>query len=336
MKNRFILFIFFYLTPLLSFLLCFGCGDTEDEQEATNFTNQMFFHEFAEESLQPAEQLPRLTDEDRKKLKEAKQWLKLTIEDWKKLEDEDWEKLKGEDWVRLTDAEVKELMRLEIARWGLQELPWEQVEKHANAALFQQFGDIPQVRYRVEFDRHYLKKRGLTITTTPEIAKQFVGYFAANYFLFPTEDRRRLLEDEIKQLKAIIEHEERGLEKEELRLLDQLRIEDPEAWVESMRAFFIGKHGNILEANTIIEFLRKLELDLPRADEECRSYLTAYNALYTAFKVRSTYEYEYYAMFEASDQLRPIVAEGPLRILEKYREARAEGISFYDIDWDDD
>ena len=336
MKNRLILSHFFYLTSILSLLLCFGCGDTEDEQEAIIPTNQMFFHEPAEESLQPAEQLPQLTDEDREKLEEAKQWLHLTVEDWRKLKDEDWERLKGEDWVRLTDAEVKELMRLEVARWGLQGLPEEQVEKHSNAALFQQFGDIAQVRYRVEFDRHYLKKRVFTGTLTPEMAKQFVGYWAANYFLFPTEDHRRSLEDGVKQLKVVIEHEERRFEKEELRRLDQLRIEDPEAWVKSMRAFFIRKHGNTPGANTIIEFLRKLELDLPRADEECHSYLTAYNAFYTAFKVRSTYEYEYYAMFEASNQVRPIVADKPLRILEKYREARAEGISFYDINWDDD
>ena len=228
-------------------------------------------------------------------------------------------------------------MNLEVPKdWAIEAADAALREKHREAALFQQFGDIPLVRYKIEFDRHYLKKRGFTITTTPEIAKQFVGYYAALYFLFPTEDHRRLLEDEMKQLKTIIEHEERSLEIEELRRLDQLRIEDPEAWVKSMRAFLIQKHGDTPEANTIIEFLRKLELDLPRADEECHSYLTAYNALYTAFKIRSTYEYEYYAMFEASNQLRPIVAGVPLRILEKYREARAEGISFYDIDWDND
>ena len=336
MKNRLILSHLFYFISILSLLLCFGCGGTEDEQEAISPTNQMFFHEPAEESLQPAEQLPPLTDEDREKLEEAKQWLHLTVEDWRKLKDEDWEKLKGEDWVRLTDAEVRELMNLEIPNWGVQELPEEQAEKHRNAALFQEFGDIPQVRHRVEFDRHYLKKRGSTGTLTPEMAKQFVGYWAANYFLFPTEDYKRLVEDGVKQLKVVIEYEEHRFEKEELRRLDQLRIEDPEAWVKSMRAFFIRKHGNTPGANTIIEFLRKLELDLPRADEECHSYLTAYNAFYTAFKVRSTYEYEYYAMFEASDQVRPIVADKPLRILEKYREARAEGISFYNINWDDD
>ena len=335
MKNGFILFHFFSLAAVLSLLLCFGCGDTEDEQEAISPTNPIFFYEPDEQSLQPAEQLPQLTDEE--KLEEAKQWLQLTVEDWVNLKDEDWEKLKGEDWIRLTDKEVKELMRRPIGgRFGFPEQPWEEFQKDKHARFFQQFGDIPQLRYRVEFDRHYRKEQGVTITLTPEIAKHFVGYFAANYFLFPTEDHWHLLEDKVKQLKSVIEHEERSFEKEELRRLDQLRIEDPEAWVESMRAFFIRKHGDTPGANTIIEFLKKLELDLPRADEECHSYLTAYNAFYTAFKIRYTYEYEYYAMFEAVDQVRPIVAEGPLQILEKYREARAEGISFYNIDWDDD
>ena len=335
-KNRFILSNFFYLTSILSLLLCFGCGDTEDEQDVINPAYHTFLDAPDEQPLRPAEQLPQLTAEDREKLEEAKQWLQLTAEDWRKLEDENWEKLKGEDWVRLTDADVKELMNLEVPKdWAIEAADPALREKHREAALFQQFGDIPQVRYKVEFDRHYLKKQGFTITATPEIAKQFVGYYAAHYFLFPTEDQKRLLEDEMKQLKTIIDHGERSLEIEELRGLDQLRIEDPEAWVKSMRAFFIQKHGNTPGTHTIIEFLRKLELDLPRADNECHSYLTAYNALYTAFKIRSTYEYEYYAMFEASDQLRPIVAGIPLRILEKYREARAEGISFYDIDWDD-
>ena len=335
MKNRLILSHLFYFTFILSLLLCFGCGGTEDEQEATNPTNNTFLEEPAEESLQPAEQLPQLTAEDRKKLEEAKEWLQLTVEDWEKLKDKDWEKLKGEDWVRLTNAEVRKLMRRPIVPFGFPEQPWEEAQKDRHAELFQQFGDIPQVRYTVEFDRHYWKKQSFTITPTPEIAKQFVGYWAANYFLFPTENHKRLLEDEMKELKTTIAQEERSLEKEELRRLEQLRIEDPEGWVKSMRAFLIQKHGNIPKANTIIEFLRKLELDLPRADEECHSYLTAYNAFYTAFKVRSTYEYEYYAMFEAVDQVSPIVADGPLRVLEKFREARAEGISFYDINWDD-
>ena len=337
MKNRLILSCFFYLTSILSLLFCFGCGDTEDEQEATSPTNNTFLDAPDEQSLQPAEQQRWLTDEDWKKLKDAEQWLHLTLEDWRNLKDEDWEKLKGKDWIRLTNKEVREFMNLELPkRWVLEEKDEAFRGKFSIAARFQKFGDIPQLRYQVEFDRKYHNGKGGFIIVTPEFAKHHVGYYAATYFLVPTEAHKLLLEDQIKQLKSIVAQEKRRFEKEELRLLDQLRIEDPEAWVKSMRAFFIQKHGNIPETNTIIEFLRKLELDLPRTDEESRSYLTAYNALYTAFNSTYVYEYEYYAMFEAVDQIQPIVVEGPLRVLEKYREARAEGISFYNIDSDDD
>ena len=328
MKSRLTFSSFFYFTSILSLLLCFGCGDTEDEQEVINPTNNTFLDAPDEQSLQ-ADDLPQVTDID---LKDAEQWLHLTLKDWGNLKNEDWEKLKGEDWVRLTDAEVKELMNLNVPPgWAFEGADEALRKKHHQAKLFQQFGDIPQVRYMVEFDRTW---GGGIVTLTR--ATQLVADMAAMYFLFPGADNQQSFEEMRNLLQSIIEEEKRSLEKEEIRRLDQLRIEDPEAWVKSMRAFFIQKHGDTPEANTIIEFLRKLELGLPRADQECRSYLTAYNAFYTAFKIRSTYEYEYYAMFEASNQLRPIVAEIPLRILEKYREARAEGISFYDIDWDDD
>ena len=328
MKNRLILSHFFYFTSILSLLFCFGCGDTEDEQDVISPAYHTFLDEPDEQPLQADDQ-PPLIDID---LKDAEQWLHLTLKDWGNLKDEDWEKLKGEDWVRLTNAEVKQLMNLKVPPgWGFEAADEALRKKHREAILFQQFGDIPQLRYMVEFDRTW----GGGIVTL-ERATQLVADSAAMYFLFPNADNQDSFEKIRNLLQSIIDQGKCNLEKEELRRLDQLRVEDPEAWIKSMRAFFIEKHGNTPGTHTIIEFLRKLELDLPRADNECRSYLTAYNALYTAFKIRSTYEYEYYAMFEASDQLRPIVAEVPLRILEKYREARAEGISFYDIDWDND
>ena len=335
MKSRLTFSSFFYLGCLLSLLFCFGCGDTEDEQEAISPTNNTFLEEPAEESLQPAEQLPQLTDEDREKLEEAKEWLQLTVEDWENLKDRDWEKLKGKDWVRLTNAEVRKLMRLPVRGVGFPELPWEEAQKNRHAQLFQQFGDIPQVRYTVEFDRHYWKEQTATITVTPEIAKHFLGFSAANYFLFPTENHKRLLEDEMKELKTTIAAEERRFSEEELRALEQLRIEDPQAWVTGMRAFLIKKHGDIPAVDTIANFLRKVELNLPRTDEECHTYIKIYNTLYADY-FGSRPRYEYYAMFEAVDQVSPIVAEEPLQVLEKFRAARAAGISFYDIKEGDD
>ena len=328
MKNRFILSHFFYFVGVLSLLFCFGCGDTEDEQEAISPTNNPFLEEPAEESLHPAEQLPELTAEDREKLEEAKQWLHLTLKDWENLKDEDWEKLKDEDWIRLTDAEVKELRNLKVPNdWAFADADEALRKKHYGAKLFQQFGDIPQVRYIVEFDR---MQRGGIVTL--ELAKQLVADSAAMYFLFPNANNQQSFETIRNLLQAIIEQGERRLEEEELRRLDQLRIEDPEAWIEGTRAFLDKKHGDIPEVDTIVNFLRKVELNLLRTDEECHTYLEAYNTLYIDsgdFGSRS--RYEYYAMFEAVDQIQPIVKDGPLQVLEKFREARAEGISLYDI-----
>ena len=344
MKNRLILSNFFYFVGVLSLLFCFGCGGTEDEQEAINPTNDTFLEEPAEESLQPAEQQEGLTDEDWKKLKDAEKWVHLTVEDWVNLKDRDWERLKGRDWIRLTNAEVREFMRLEIPKRWVAETKDEALrEKFSTAAFFQKFGDIPQTRYDVEFRRNFRKWAGKDgfIRVTPEFAKYIVADSAATYFLVPTEAHRRLLEDNMKRLKRIIEQvieqEERRLLEEELRALEQLRIEDPQAWIKGMRAFLIKEHGDIPEVNTIVNFLRKVELNLPRTDKECHTYLEAYNTFYVdSDNFGSSSHYEYYATFEAVDQIQPIVADEPLRILEKFRAARAEGISFYDIKGDDD
>lgn len=314
MKNRFILSSFFYLASILSLLLCFSCGDTEDEQETTNNT---FLGE-------PDELWLQLEDKDWEKLKDAEQWIQLTAEDWKNLKAEDWEKLKDEDWIRLTDAEVEELMNLEIPHRNGEQVAWEKAMKHSHARLFQKFGDIPQVRYKVEFERR--PSRGLVIVTL-ELDKQLLAKSAATYFLVPTENHRRWLEDNRDDLKAIAAEEE-------VRLLEQLRIEDPETWVKGMYAFLIRKHGKIPGVNTIANFLRKLELNLPRTDKECYAYFEVYDALYDDMNTASTYEF--YALLEALYQIRPSVKDPPSPTLEKYREARAKSISFYDIDWDDE
>lgn len=334
MKNRLILSNFFYLTSILSLLLCFGCGDTEDEQEATTPTNNTFLDELDEPSRQPAEQQRWLTDKDWKKLKDAEQWLHLTLEDWVNLKDKDWEKLKGKDWIRLTNREIREFMNLEIPRWNGEQEAWEKAMKHSHARLFQKFGDIPQVRYKVEFNRKYHKAEGKGgfILVTPEVAKHQVGYYAATYFLVPTEAHRRLLEDEIKELKFIVAQEER-------LFMEQLRIEDPEAWITDMRTLLIDKHGDIPEVDTIVNFLRKLELNLPRTDEECFAYLRARSALYNITADSDTGSiYESYVSLEAAHQLRHIIGDPPKQTnhLEKYRAARAAGLSFYNIKWGDD
>lgn len=317
MKSRRTLRSLFYFGCLFSLFLCFSCGDTEDEQEATNPTNNTFLDT-------PDELWFQLEDEGWKQLKDAEQWIQLTLEDWAELKEEDWEKLKGEDWIRLTDAEVEELMNLELPPGDFKERTWEEARKYRHARLFQKFGDIPQVRYTVEFERR--PSRGLVIVTL-ELAKQLLADWAATYFFVPTENHKHFFEEARKRLKAIAA-------REEVRLLEQLRIEDPETWVKGMYAFLIRKHGKIPEVNTIVNFLQKLELNLPRTDKECYAYFEVYDALYDDTNTASVYEF--YALLEALYQIRPFVKDPPSRRLEKYREARAKGISFYDIEWDDD
>ena len=334
MKSKLTCRTLLYLGCLLSLFFCFSCGDTEDDQEAADPTNNTFLDALDEPSRQPAEQQKWLTDEDWIKLKDAEKWIHLTLEDWKNLKDKNWEKLKGKDWIRLTNREIREFRNLEIPkRWAFEENDEGVHNKFRIAAIFQKLGDIPQVRYQVEFERKYFKKEGKGgfIILTPEVAKHFVGYDAATYFLVPTEAHRRLLEDQIKSLKSIVAQEER-------RFMEQLRIEDPEAWITRMRTLLIGTHGDIPEVDTIITFLRKLELNLPRTDEECFAYIRAYSTLYITADSDAGSIYASYAWLEASHQLRHILGDPPKQTnhLEKYRAARAVGLSFYNIKWGND
>ena len=202
MKNGFIFSNFFYFTAILSLLICFGCGDTEDEQAVIK-PNDNTSDEYP---LQSDDQLPQLTDIDDIDLKDAKQWLHLTLKDWENLKDEDWEKLKDEDWIRLTDAEVKELRNLEVPpNWAFADVDEALRKKHREAQYFQQFGDIPQIRYIVEHNRRQL--RGTIIT--PKIAIQMVAKSAALYFLFPGPDNQQSFETTRNLLRSIIEQEER-------------------------------------------------------------------------------------------------------------------------------
>ena len=177
MKHCKTLSAFFYLTCFISLSLFVSCGDTGDTEETTNATTN-----------------PLLDALD---------------EQWLQLKDEDWEKLKDENWVRLTDEEVEAFMNLDIPqRWGAETEDHALVKKFHHATLFQKFGDIPQVRYIVEFER-----MGRSGVVTLEFAKQFVANSEAMYFLFPNAANLRTLQEARNMLKSIEAQEE-------LRFLD--------------------------------------------------------------------------------------------------------------------
>ena len=140
----------------------------------------------------------------------------------------------------------------------------------------------------------------------------------------PHEGNRRSLEEIRKPVD----------EEKECRFLDRLRRKNPYARIEHKHAALLRRHGAISEVDTIADFLRKLELRLPITAKACHAYIEAYLSLYDQTTVASTYEF--YAWLEAVNTIERFVEEASRHRLEKYREARAEGISFYDIKWDDD
>ena len=297
MKNHFIFSIFL----LLGSFLCFGCGDSEDIENTTSSTYN-----------------PLLDEPDKRLLNKPDKPLL-------RLKDNDWEKLKGDDWITLTDEEVEDLMNLVIPqRWAFETEDQALHQKYRAASYFQRFGDIPQVRYLVEYLQQPRKDEFVKVDLLSIDYARIIAYFEANYFLFPNAVNRRSLEDIRKPVD----------EEKERRFLDRLRRQDPEVWIEHKHAALLRRHGDIPEVDIIADFLRKLELRLPRTDKECHSYFEAYDALYDHSNTASAYEF--YAMLEALHQVRRFVQDPPSRTLEKYRKAREDQISFYDIDWDDD
>lgn len=278
--------------------LCWGCGEIEDTEEESRLAT---YH--------PPLNAP---EPDKTLLR---------------LKDEDWEKLKGEDWIALTEEEIEELRNLEVPqRWAFETEDPKLFQKYRAAIFFQRFGDIPAVRYVVEYLQQPRVDAFVEVDLLSLEWMRSVAFHEASYVLFPNAVNRRTVQELWKQVE----------DERERRFLSQLRVEDPEAWVERKHASLIHRHGDIPEVGIIIEFLRKVELRLPITNEECITYIKVYDGLYDHTNVAS--EYEYYALQEAFHQLslhQLVILMGPNDRLEKYRDARAAGISFDDIDWDD-
>jgi len=205
-------------------------------------------------------------------------------------------------------------------------LDWRRIEdgilyaEYKRADLIKQFGDIPQVHTIADF--HLRSPLGIKRVTR----ETFIAYFEAIYFLFPTEAHRLALEEARKP--ELI----RGPE------LEALREENPELWSQQIRHQLVEEHGDIPEVHIVADFIRKLELQIPRTDIECRDFLIAHRQM-RPFKVNEQFHLpldEQYAILEAQDQLKVKMNKLTLDALEKFREAKAKGISFRLIDWGED
>lgn len=165
-------------------------------------------------------------------------------------------------WIKLTDEDVKELMNLEIPpNWHNMNISQEWKDKYNHVTLLRQFGDIPEVRYIVEFERN----PGFNISR-----ELFVAYFEAHYRLFPNENNRRALEDA-----RNIENQPRPDPPPRITREEPLTIER----AEEIRAKLIEKHGDIPLVRLVANLTLKAAQGQPITDDEYLAYLEAKHLL---------------------------------------------------------
>ena len=314
MKNPFTLPLFrilrFYLACILGLCLFFGCEDMEDEEtETTEPFNSIVTPSLPAYSIEETEPILLRVKSIYEQLNSGERRVPL-------------------NW----DTEKDPVLRAAYARSllirGKIDIPvdWHKTTdpilhaEYERAQLIKQFGDIPQVHIRADF--HLLSPLGVKTVTR----ETFIAYFEAQYFLFPNEVNRRALEDARKPEPI------GGPE------LDKLRKEDPEAWAKRYRAQLIEEFGNTPQVKIVADFIRKLELQLPRTDAECHTFLKAHSQM-RGLAAKQEFilpRDEEYAVLEAQDQLKIKVNELTRLRLEKFRKAKAEGIPFHLMDRIDD
>ncbi len=168
--------------------------------------------------------------------------------------------------------------------------------EYYRAQLRKQFGNMPQVQIVANWE---LKQ---AIASTMEMpwfqikAGEHIAYLEALYHLWPTETHRRALED-ARKIEAEPTYEE-------------LREKNPELWAQRERELLIEEYGDKPQTHVVADFHRKLALDL------------------------HTTEAEYLAYLEALVHLKPDDEVGK-RLLERFRQAKADGIPFKDVKVDD-
>ena len=149
----------------------------------------------------------------------------------------------GESW-ELTDADVAELLALNPPPdWPETEDP-ELRRKYYYAQLLKQFGDIPELRYIIAYERK--PKNNITL-------EQAIAYSEAMYRLFPNTENLRALRF-ISALPPDGYLPPQDEPKNEL----QVWIErDPEGFIETQRLLYVEKYGDIPEVHTYLNLLRK-------------------------------------------------------------------------------
>ncbi len=136
----------------------------------------------------------------------------------------------------LSDAEIQELMALDVPTNWEQTKDRELRAKYYHANLLKQFGNIPAVHIVAEHERRKAKTSGDYVSYTLD---EMINFDKAQYVLWPTKHNRDKLE---RSLKIKLRRE----------------TDDPELFAKIYREELIEQHGDIPEVEIVVEGETKL------------------------------------------------------------------------------
>lgn len=172
----------------------------------------------------------------------------------------------------ISDAEIQELMALDVPT------NWEQTKdpelraKYYHAHLLKQFGNIPAVHIVAAREREKILTDVMVFTTTDEM----VDFEKAQYVLWPTTHNRDKLEWSLKR-----------------KMMEE--TDDPELFAKIYKEQLVEQHGDIPEVEVVVEGETKLWFGgfrFPGDEEEYIAFLEAKYVLWPeALKLRRIEKY---------------------------------------------
>ena len=141
---------------------------------------------------------------------------------------------------QLSDADIAEILESHSADWYLREdNEWR--EKGYHGQLLKQFGDIPEVRYLIAFDRHPGQKT----------REQFIAKSEALYRLFPNEETLEALQ----QTTKLPDPTKLGRSEPEHEWIAR----DPQGYYEYLLGSLIKRYGDVPEVYTVARLVLKMK-----------------------------------------------------------------------------
>jgi hypothetical protein len=183
----------------------------------------------------------------------------------------------------ISDAEVQELMALDVpTNWSQTEDP-ELRARYYHAQLLQQFGNIPAVHIVAERKRKQLVASGVYSATLDEQ----IEFAKARYVLWPNESNRKYLERFLKD-----------------KLMQE--TDDPKLFAKIFREQLIKQFGDIPEVDIVVEGEKKFKFGGFRLPDDADEYLAYHEALHVLFPNESVL----HQLERAREEVQKLKAEG--------------------------